>query len=160
MPISPTIWSFVVGATIFWVVSLVFIYQGRAGKEASLRRGTDMAMWIVVLMSGIYIGLAIANDLHAYARVEMLFNGVLVATLVIMRWQDVSQRLAMAILLIGLHGVWNISHLFDLPLANDLVPKWYALTCGILDFGYFILALPIFIAIMRFGRVNIGKPTR
>ncbi len=157
MLISPTIWSFVAGATLFFIVSLVFIYQGRAGRESSLRRGADMAIWAVVLICGIYIGLAIVNDLHVYARVELIFNGVLIATLVIMRWQGVSQRLAVAILLIGLHGLWDVLHLFELPLANDLVPSWHAWTCGILNLGYFILALPIFIVIMRFGRVNNNK---
>jgi hypothetical protein len=157
MPTSSTLWSFVAGAAIFFVVSLVFIYQGHAGRESSLRRGTDMAIWAVVLICGIYSGLAIVNDLHVYAKVELLFNGVLIATLVIMRWQGVSQRLAFAILLIGLHGLWDVLHLFELPLTNDLVPNWHAWTCGILNLGYFILALPIFIAIMRFGRVNINK---
>jgi hypothetical protein len=87
----------------------------------------------------------------------LIFNGVLIATLVIMRWQGVFQRLAFAILLIGLHGLWDVLHLFELPLANDLVPSWHAWTCGILNLGYFILALPIFVAIMRFGRLNHNK---
>ncbi|MGH7599243.1 MAG: hypothetical protein ACREOI_23035, partial [bacterium] len=81
----------------------------------------------------------------------------LIATLVIMRWQGVSQRLAFAILLIGLHSLWDFLHLFELPLANDLVPSWYAWTCGILNLGYFILSLPIFFIIMRLGRINKNK---
>jgi hypothetical protein len=160
MPTSPAIWFFVVGMLIFFAAALKLIYKGRRGNEASLRRGADMAIWAVVLVAGIYIGMAMANDLHVYARVELLFNGVLVATLVIMRWQEVSQRLALAILLIGVHGLWNVLHLFNVPIANDLIPKWFAWTCGLLDLGYFISALPIFTAIVKSGRTNTNQPAQ
>jgi hypothetical protein len=157
MPNSPTIWSFAVGAVIFFAASLLLLYKGRSGHEASLRRGVDFATWGVMLMAGIYFGFAITQHFHAYAAAEMIFNGVLIAILVIMRWLEISQRLAFAILLIGVHGLWDALHLFDLPLANDLVPRWYASACAILDFSYFVFALPIFITIIKFGRVDAGK---
>lgn len=158
MPTSPTLWIFTLGSMIFFGASLALIYRGRKGSESSLRRGTDMAGWALTIMTGIYMGFAIANDAHSFSKIEMFFNGVLVTILVIMRWQNVSQRLAFASLLIGVHGLWDVLHLFDLPLANDLVPKWYAGACGILDLVYFAIALPVFINIVRTGRANSGEP--
>ena len=157
MPNSPTIWSFVVGAVIFFAASLLLLYKGRGGHEASLRRGVDLTTWGVMLMTGIYFGFALTQHFHTYAAAEMIFNGALIAILIIIRWLEISQRLAFAILLIGVHGVWDALHLFDMPLANDLVPRWYAQACAILDGAYFILSLPIFITIIRFGRVDRGK---
>jgi len=75
-----------------------------------------------------------------------------------MRWQDAAQRLAFASFLIGVHGLWDILHIFALPLANELVPKWYAGICAILDRGYFFIALPVFITILRTGRADSGEP--
>jgi hypothetical protein len=160
MRTSPAIWFFAIGMIIFFAAGLKLIYRGRRGNEASLRRGADMATWTVVLVAGIYIGMAMANHLHVYALVELLFNGVLVATLVIMRWQGVYQRLALAILLIGLHGLWNVLHVFELPMTNNLIPKWFAWTCSILDLGYFAFASPIFVAIVRSGRINTKQPAQ
>jgi hypothetical protein len=77
-----------------------------------------------------------------------------------MRWQKVFQRLAVAILLIGVHGLWNVLHLFELPLTNDLIPKWFAWMCGLLDLGYFAFALPIFIAIVKSGRTKTNQPAQ
>jgi hypothetical protein len=60
--------------------------------------GTDMAGWAVTTMAGIYTGFAIINDAHLFSKSEMFFNGVLVVVviLIIMRWQNISQRLAFA----------------------------------------------------------------
>jgi len=72
---------FTLGATFFFSASLVLIYRGHSGSGSSLRRGTDLAGWTLAVMCGIYMGFAIANDAHAFAKIEMFFNSGLLLSL-------------------------------------------------------------------------------
>jgi len=141
------------GSLIVFSAALVLIYRGWRGDEGALRRGTNLAGWIVVAMCGIYWGFAFANPTHPDASVEIFFNGLLISILILMRYHGVVQRLLLTSLLIGIHGLWDGLHLFTLPLANDLAPSWYALARAIFDLGYFGAASPICFQILRTGRV-------
>jgi len=154
---SPTLFIFATGALAFFGVTLALIYRGRH-DEGRLRRGTDYAGWILAVMCGIYMGFALTNHTHPYATIEIFFNGVLICILVMMRRQEVPQRLALASLLIGVHGLWDGLHFFALPLENNLVPHWYALACAVFDLGFFLMALPIFIRVIRTGHVILSQP--
>ena len=150
---SLTLLILLLGSLLVFSAALVFIYRGRRGDEGALRRGTNLANWIVVAMCGIYLGFAFANPAHPDASVEIFFNGLLISLLILMRYHSVAQRLLLTSLLIGIHGLWDGLHLFSLPFANDLVPSWYALACAIFDLGYFGAASPICLQILRAGRV-------
>jgi len=148
-----TLLIFFLGALLVFSATLVLIYRGRRGDEGALRRGTNLAGWIVVAMCGIYLGFAFANPAHPDASVEIFFNGLLISLLILMRYHSTVQRLLLASLLIGIHGLWDGLHLFTLPLAKGLAPSWYALACAIFDLGYFGTASPICLQILRTGRV-------
>jgi len=146
---SLPLFIFLLGALIVFGAILRLIYRGRCGDEAALRRGTNLASWTVVAMCGIYLGFAFVNPAHPKASVEIFFNGLLISFLVLMRYNSVAQRLLLTSLLIGIHGLWDGLHLFALPLATDLAPSWYALACAIFDLGYFGVALPVCLHLLR-----------
>jgi len=152
MIISLSLLILFLGSLLVFSAALILIYRGWRGDEGALRRGTNLAGWIVVAMCGIYLGFAFANPAHLDASVEIFFNGLLISLLILMRYHSVAQRLLLTSLLIGIHGLWDGLHLFTLPLANGLAPSWYALACAIFDLGYFGVALPICLQILRTGR--------
>lgn len=153
MIISFSLLLILLGALIVFSATLLLIYRGWRGDDSALRRGTNLAGWIVVAMCGLYLGFAFANPVHPNASLEIFFNGLLISFLILMRYNSVVQRLLLTSLLIGIHGLWDGLHLFSFPLANDLLPSWYATACAVFDLGYFGAALPIAIQIFRSGRV-------
>lgn len=140
---------FLLGALVVFGAILRLIYRGRRGDEAALRRGANLASWVLVASCGIYLGFAFANPHHPSTPFEIFFNGQLISFLILTRYNRVAPRLLLASLLIGVHGVWDGLHLFALPLATDLVPAWYTVACAMLDLGYFGAALPVCLPLLR-----------
>ena len=92
--------------------------------------GTQLAALTLVLVYGIYVGLALARGNLAALAIEVLFAvaGVSIAVLALQRS---STWLFLGFLM---HGGWDLLHHSTRhPVGTDNVPRWYIPACVLYD---------------------------
>jgi hypothetical protein len=93
--------------------------------------GTQLAALALMLVYGIYVGMALVRGNTAALAVEALFAlvGLSIAVLALQR----SSTWLFAGYL--LHGFWDLLHHLRRPVGTDNVPRWYVPACVLYDWA-------------------------
>ena len=87
---------------------------------------------LLVLVAGIYIGLALAHEETAGAGLDIAIAvGFFVAAGVITTWEPTQALTALAMAWAA-HGLVDLAHITNL-LPSTVVPSWYATGCAVYD---------------------------
>lgn len=100
--------------------------------------GTQLAAVALVLVYGIYVGIALARGSIAALAVEVVFATV-GAGIAVLALQRSSTWLFLGYLL---HGGWDLlHHSRRRPVGTDNVPRWYIPACVVYDWAVAVAVL-------------------
>ena len=125
--------SVALGLALGWLaVSAVRLDAASPDRLVVELRLAQFAALVLVLVSGVYVGLAIAHEATAGTGLDIaLAIGFFVVAALATTWEP-TRALTVLALAWAAHGLVDLAHVADI-LPTAIVPRWYPTACATYD---------------------------